>query len=287
MNGSKNKMASQIVKLFPKTCNVYCEPFCGSASVYMNSKIEANRVFLTDKSPIIVGMLNSMKEASDLQLEQWSIQCQDYIESNTKENYVDVRNNPLPTNSFGYFCANVLQTMSFMGFFNWVYTADGTLSNSRNVLYTWLDPTWDNVSANLVDNDISVSKIIVSKVNSIKKVYREKLKNAEIRIASWEENKELFKDSNNVIFLDPPYVEGYVDYHGGDFNDVQREELIKTCNAANAKLFYADYDHELLPTFDKFTLRENGRITGLPGFSQKAKRHEVIFANYSMITTLF
>ena len=257
-SGSKRSQSEEIIKRFPKNIDTYYEPFVGGASVLfqlLNSDIKVNKYICSDINEDLINLWNIIKDNPQYLIDSYKkmweeLNSIDEIEKR-KEYYYMVRNrfnekrNPKDFMFLSRTCANGLIRFNSKGEFNTPF------HSSRPGINPY-------------------------RLERIMNQWSELLKKNNV-IFICQDYKNIRTTKNDLIYLDPPYINtkgmyyGQIDYN--EFWDFLRKQNGSYIFSFDGKTGNKDRTYEV-PT-DIYDTHEY-IYSGISGFGKIHKKQEYV-----------
>ena len=257
-SGSKRSQSEEIIKRFPKNIDTYYEPFVGGASVLfqlLNSDIKVNKYICSDINEDLINLWNIIKDNPQYLIDSYKkmweeLNSIDEIEKR-KEYYYMVRNrfnekrNPKDFMFLSRTCANGLIRFNSKGEFNTPF-------------------------------HFSRPGINPYRLERIMNQWSELLKKNNV-IFICQDYKNIRTTKNDLIYLDPPYINtkgmyyGQIDYN--EFWDFLRKQNGSYIFSFDGKTGNKDRTYEV-PT-DIYDTHEY-IYSGISGFGKIHKKQEYV-----------
>ena len=257
-SGSKRSQSEEIIKRFPKNIDTYYEPFVGGASVLfqlLNSDIKVNKYICSDINEDLINLWNIIKDNPQYLIDSYKkmweeLNSIDEIEKR-KEYYYMVRNrfnekrNPKDFMFLSRTCANGLIRFNSKGEFNTPF------HSSRPGINPY-------------------------RLERIMNQWSELLKKNNV-IFICQDYKNIKTTKNDLIYLDPPYINtkgmyyGQIDYN--EFWDFLRKQNGSYIFSFDGKTGNKDRTYEV-PT-DIYDTHEY-IYSGISGFGKIHKKQEYV-----------
>jgi DNA adenine methylase len=251
--GGKNDELPQFIKYLPNNYDMYLEPFIGGGAVYFH--LQPKKAVISDVHTELIDLYTCIKDDKANEIHKFM-----ETHSNTEDVYYDVRNNmkivtPLDSAKRFYYqrktCYRGMLRYNKSGKFNIPFGRYKTCNYSE-----------------LLNED-----------------YYNLLKNTEILCKDFSYIFENYNNSNNFMFLDPPYDSEFTDYGYCKFGKEEHIKLANYFKTTKIKCLliigktdfisdlYKDYIVEEYPKKYRFKLH-SGRI------DDKINTNHLIIRNY-------
>ena len=245
--GAKNRLAPWIIKHIP-THKVYCEPFLGSAAVFLNKEPAYNEI-LNDLDDDIYNFFKTIREYPEELCKL--IEATPYSRTEYSAAYMDEPVSDLERAR--RFAVKCWQVFGCGNKYKNGYRR-GIGDRSPNPAEAW------------------------SKLPETIALVAERLKHAQIEHKDALELISDLKGENTFIYIDPPYLQEtrkkYLYNH--EMTDEQHMELLKIAKDSSCKIMISAYENELYNEWLKGWRKEHKSTTA----ECSQKRIEVIYMNY-------
>ena len=202
-SGGKTDEIKQFISYFPENYNLYIEPFVGGGSVFFY--LQPTKAVINDVHTELIDFYNSIKNNYINDIYEFM-----NLNSNNEETYYKIRNDMIVKNE---------------------------LDNSKRFYY--LRKTCFRGMLRYNKNgkfNIPFGKYKKINFDDLKnKNYEKILKNTEIYNKDFEYIFEKYNDSNNFMFLDPPYDSEFTDYGYCKFGKEEQLKLYKLFSTTKIK----------------------------------------------------
>ena len=202
-SGGKTDEIKQFISYFPENYNLYIEPFVGGGSVFFY--LQPTKAVINDVHTELIDFYNSIKNNYINDIYEFM-----NLNSNNEETYYKIRNDMVVQNELDnakrfYY----LRKTCFRGMLR--YNKNGKFN-------------------------IPFGKYKKINFDDLKnKNYEKILKNTEIYNKDFEYIFEKYNDSNNFMFLDPPYDSEFTDYGYCKFGKEEQLKLYKLFSTTKIK----------------------------------------------------
>jgi DNA adenine methylase len=202
-SGGKTDEIKQFISYFPENYNLYIEPFVGGGSVFFY--LQPTKAVINDVHIELIDFYNSIKNNYINDIYEFM-----NLNSNNEETYYKIRNDMVVQNELDnakrfYY----LRKTCFRGMLR--YNKNGKFN-------------------------IPFGKYKKINFDDLKnKNYEKILKNTEIYNKDFEYIFEKYNDSNNFMFLDPPYDSEFTDYGYCKFGKEEQLKLYKLFSTTKIK----------------------------------------------------
>jgi DNA adenine methylase len=202
-SGGKTDEIKQFISYFPENYNLYIEPFVGGGSVFFY--LQPTKAVINDVHTELIDFYNSIKNNYMNDIYEFM-----NLNSNNEETYYKIRNDMVVQNELDnakrfYY----LRKTCFRGMLR--YNKNGKFN-------------------------IPFGKYKKINFDDLKnKNYEKILKNTEIYNKDFEYIFEKYNDSNNFMFLDPPYDSEFTDYGYCKFGKEEQLKLYKLFSTTKIK----------------------------------------------------
>jgi len=201
-SGGKSDEISKFIEHIPNSYNLYLEPFFGGGSLFFH--LLPDYSVINDIHPSLIKFYNQIKEGKGIDIYEFMEQ-----HNNDEKIYYDVREME-PTNDFDEACQfYYLRKTCYRGMLR--YNKKGKFN-------------------------IPFGKYKTINYEDIKKVdYIDALQNSEIKCTDYQNIFEEYNNSNNFMFLDPPYDSKFTDYGYCSFDKENQKQLAKCFKETDIK----------------------------------------------------
>lgn len=255
--GNKSKYLERLAYWIQKSNKpIYCEPFIGSAVIFLNLDKEFDEYHINDLEPGIINILNRVKNS------KW----EDFIQfsRNVEKKFGSIKNNK---ESYYLFRNKFNEQLWKSGSIEEGFATILLYNSCLNSMARW--------SKNGFNQSFGNRLFLPDKTfwtNSQSKLKRAKITCLEF----FEWNKTL--NNASLLVLDPPYIERPTSYQTVTNNWFDRWISWLQNNQNNHDIIYTDCEHSYLPTFKMEYLRTMQNTS--PNRKEQSNGHnEVIFTN--------
>lgn len=263
-SGSKHKYVDSILEYVnASNKDIYCEPFCGSASVFLNTKDNFKKYYISDIDRNIIRIFKSFKEINYTEYQ--------YFINLIKNKFGNVKDYKESYYAFrDWFNANCWNTDTIEEGIYLMFLANSCINSMLRFGPNGMNQSYGNRSYQNSYSSEEHNKI------------REKLNKCEILNINFFDNIKMFNDLNAFYFIDPPYIKRGTSYSTiTDDNRIELFNFIKDKEYVYTDIYEESIEKEL--NCDIKVLRDNMRNTSPLRKKDSLKNKEVIYTNIKII----
>lgn len=257
--GTKIKYVELInEQLKRQNCEIYIEPFCGSAAVFFNLEREYEIYILNDVDTNVIRILKSFQDSTFEQLQ--------FLIDKIKNDFGDIKQREFYYNFRQNFNSNHHKNNTIEeGFYLWI------LFNSCINSIARFGPKGFNQSFGCREGHSKLTKQQFEIIQ--KRLSKTTLLNLPFKKLVSEYSD--FFDERTILFLDPPYTEKPIAY--SNLNNDDFKAFIDFIKHTNCKVIYTDTRHNYLD-WDSIVIRTMRNVS--PNRKTEFTIDEILYKNF-------
>lgn len=295
--GGKTQILDELFDKFPKSINIYYEPFIGGGSVFFKlmekcekKEINVNKFILNDKNKNLILLYNTIKNNISKLIIELKV-LKEYYEKAEIITYE-------PRHKCKFTEEDTIDTIKSKGklyiyyYYRYIYNNHEITDEKKAALFLFLNKTCFrglyreghnkfNVSFGHYENPSIYDEDYLKKLSLLFKKYKLNFIDNSFYDIKYNLNK------NNFIYLDPPYYpineKSFVDYQKSGFADKENELLIILCNKFNDKQIKFIHSNSCcsynLTNYQNFTINKILCRRRINSKNPKAEELELIINN--------